>query len=549
MIGSNDNQMIGFAIGNVISQYIPKLGMIAPILGIKIMGWINEGAFSFPEINITYVWILGTACIVIALGWILLNLSYIKSHIMTYWKTEPTSFAAIYDYQHIGYLISYMEKYPKYYDDTFNIDYGNPDTMMDRNADTNSRFGKYFSSGQKIKFNDTRFGLSGWIEIMSIEKTIKQEKFEKKITIKYPVVHVYKRYKINADDYIKKLEHQTQADINQTDRLVLKYFKVIAKSGGKIEKHRQVFFDGKKSTINERKEIYMRTFYHPEKARIVQHLDRIHYEPDFFTSMGQSGYFNAIFHGPAGTGKSSMVYRIAQSWGRHIVSLDLTTIKTKSGIYDIMQNFSDSSTGQYLKSSEVIILLEEFDTVFTYLKKKTEREKRKKERWARYSDYGIYDPPDVKTKKESKTPIVNGDIIGNENDKTDETKTETTSIDDFGNPEDFTLRDLLEILQGPVPREGQIVIATTNKFPELKAECPELFREGRLTPIYFGYLDANYVNDLIDVFFPNHPEMYIDYDPGLATSHIIEIANTARALNDTEYFNKTIKEASLMKSN
>ena len=55
---------------------------------------------------------------------------------------------------------------------------------------------------------------------------------------------------------------------------------------------------------------------------------------------------------------------------------------------------------------------------------------------------------------------------------------------------EFQLEDLLEILQGPVPREGQIIIATTNKFDEIKNECPALFRPGRLTPIEFGSNNA-----------------------------------------------------------
>jgi len=64
----------------------------------------------------------------------------------------------------------------------------------------------------------------------------------------------------------------------------------------------------------------------------------------------------------------------------------------------------------------------------------------------------------------------------------------------------ISLRDLLELLQGPVPMTGAIIIATTNKYEECKQMCPELFRAGRLTPIYCG----NFNSEMIDIVSEHH---------------------------------------------
>jgi hypothetical protein len=61
---------------------------------------------------------------------------------------------------------------------------------------------------------------------------------------------------------------------------------------------------------------------------------------------------------------------------------------------------------------------------------------------------------------------------------------------------------LLELIQGPVPLEGAILVATTNKFEEMNARFPRLFRPGRFEPVYFGYVDDVVLCDMVVHFFP-----------------------------------------------
>jgi hypothetical protein len=63
------------------------------------------------------------------------------------------------------------------------------------------------------------------------------------------------------------------------------------------------------------------------------------------------------------------------------------------------------------------------------------------------------------------------------------------------------LSDLLTLFQGAVPIDGCIIIAMTNKYEEIRKECPALFRAGRLTPVYFGYFDFDLVNQVSMIYF------------------------------------------------
>ena len=119
-------------------------------------------------------------------------------------------------------------------------------------------------------------------------------------------------------------------------------------------------------------------------------------------------------------------------------------------------------------------------------------------------------------------------------------KTGESSSNKNEDKNDFQLEDLLEILQGPVPQEGQIIIATTNKFDEIYKECPALFRPGRLTPIEFGYLGSKEINKLASRYLGVN--INIDFEPKMATSKIIEIITYAKIKNDPNYFTKELSK-------
>jgi hypothetical protein len=75
---------------------------------------------------------------------------------------------------------------------------------------------------------------------------------------------------------------------------------------------------------------------------------------------------------------------------------------------------------------------------------------------------------------------------------------------------ELTLDDLLDVIQGPVPLCGSIIIATTNKYDEIKELCPPLFRHGILTPVLFVYADKYIVNEKCKYFYNTEFKEKID---------------------------------------
>jgi SpoVK/Ycf46/Vps4 family AAA+-type ATPase len=248
----------------------------------------------------------------------------------------------------------------------------------------------------------------------------------------------------------------------------------------------------------------MRPFFHQEKTRLWKTLKTIQTNPDYYISRGQTAGVNLLLHGHGGTGKSSLIYRIAQCFQRNIVSLDLRAL-TKKRAYQIIQRPHSDDYRKY------IILFEEFDISIKelYLREQHTNEDKK------------YDELLDLVKKGAETI--------------------STS---YKKDDDLKLRDLLEIFQGPVPFEQMIIIATTNRYDEIKEMCPELFRPGRLTPVHFDYINRETLQELSQYYFGRKIESYLPDMLNIPTSLIVELA--FEALNNADshvYFVKKLNDA------
>jgi hypothetical protein len=76
--------------------------------------------------------------------------------------------------------------------------------------------------------------------------------------------------------------------------------------------------------------------------------------------------------------------------------------------------------------------------------------------------------------------------------------------------EEYSLRDLLDILQGSLSIDGSVIIATTNNLDKIKNVCPELVRDGRLTPVYFGYQTKESFTELCHYYFKDYEREIIN---------------------------------------
>ena len=188
-----------------------------------------------------------------------------------------------------------------------------------------------------------------------------------------------------------------------------------------------------------------------------------------------SASLGLILHGPPGTGKSTFAYRIAHSLCRHIVSLCLSDfINHKDRLYEIFFGETDHE----FTTKNTVFILEEFDEFIDAIENQT---------------------ISVKTLDKSIQKI------------------------NMNSENSLSIQDMLQILQGPVPNDGMIIIATTNHFEKIREKCPALVRPGRLTPYLFDYLDWGHFSELVEFFFGCPPTM----DPvkiSLSTAEITQIA-------------------------
>jgi hypothetical protein len=307
-------------------------------------------------------------------------------------------------------------------------------------------------------------------------------------------------------------------NILERDHECLTYYKVLPhetkQNGTELQTHQVEFYNGKKLSLEDKENLYMDTLFHHEKDRLWHLIKNIDMCPEKFKEYGQSARLSLLLHGPPGTGKSTFTYRMAMCLTRDIMSMDIRDFSRA----DLYHNLYNPSNGR--KYQSVIYMFEEFDVGIKelYLRAKL-KEKSTNRRFDSMSKvYSIEGP--YKKKGE------------------DSDDYEYDSYCGMDIKSDLNLRDLLEIFQGPIPLDRMLIIATTNKYDEIKEMCPELFRPGRLTPICFGYIHKDTLQDISKYYFNQKLDIYIPDIIKLPTSQIIELAmeSKLRSDNNFEYF-------------
>lgn len=200
----------------------------------------------------------------------------------------------------------------------------------------------------------------------------------------------------------------------------------------------------------------------------------LHHNPqrilnEYFTTSNYINYiiqqptFNLLLHGPPGTGKSKLIETIAKYTSRHIISICLKEYSKYEASKIISAPYFGSK--QY-NSSEVIIVLEEFDQTVEYL------------------------------------------LSDKRNDG-------------------LNLGDLLEMFQSSIPNTGQVIIATSNNYTWMKDKLPALFRPGRLTPVEIGYVNQELFDRIVKYYFDIDNQIDLPSFHTIPTSQIIEYAKMA----------------------
>lgn len=466
-------------VSNIASQKIVEKFRLDPTQMIFISAFISTGLSQF-DYNLHTTYLFGLSIISGILFF---------SHLL--WKKvkKPNSVeycrTLIFDEKIFSLIRFMMRKHPEFWSTNYDLEVGNPFY----------RQLKYWIPLEDVPvhFDDKLHNVKGFFVVKQFEppRGFKNtDDTKENEAVRCVELCIEKGCNINGDTYTDKLEKYEWKVSESETGMELLMIKIIHDEKDKPKNHIVTMYTGSKDSTEQRYKDYMLSYFSEHRDRLWTLVKNIHYHPEKFRAFGQEARINMLFHGPPGTGKSAFAYRLAVSLGRHIVSLDITSmIDKKLDIYQIIQKASID--GVYKKPKEYIVLLEEFDITVMYLHNK---------------------------KKKKETPKLQTYVNANANVH------EGTAIE----PKDreFELEDLLEILQGPVPIPGSIIIATTNKYKEMNELCPALFRPGRLTPVEFGYMTWDSLQEMCRYYFQKElslpPTKII-----IPTSDIIENALSA----------------------
>ena len=297
-------------------------------------------------------------------------------------------------------------------------------------------------------------------------------------------------------------------------------------------------YQGRNRSLAELEPIYMATHFHMEKDRLWSLIKEIDQNKDYYQRYGQTPKLNLLLHGPPGTGKSSFAYRVAMTLRRDIISMDLTKYPNRYIIDKLMHGYINPclSNGHMISPSRLVYVFDEFDRTIEFLIAAQDKEKRLFESKLKSMSAGnglaalLGSAAGKKSKSNSKTNS------GSDSDCEEDDFTIPSVDDTVGDPSTtfasqlLTIKDLLEIFQGVVDVDGRLIFAMTNHYDKIKKECPALFRPGRLTPVYFGYIGRETLLDIIQYYFKNKftiPIGDLDSLPSefkIPTSEIIEQA-------------------------
>lgn len=355
------------------------------------------------------------------------------------------------------------------------------------------------SEDTRVEIKDDRFECYGFLSTRVLEHRADNDhrKFYLGLTLSLNP----KRSKLNMKDYLESIEKAAKDTWKSGATMHLHASTVMPPSsdtGLSLGLNTNLLYSGPRHAHDERFALSMATYFGDLRDTLWPQMCRVNEMVDC-PVMDADPSCNALLYGPPGTGKSSFASRAAIALGRHLVVIDLRNYlhnKTK-----LVQHLNYPVVSFKVREPhEVVFCIEEIDTAIQDLYQM--------EQQALATTKRVLDASSVETKQQKqKKP---GGF----------------------NPETLRLRDLLTIFQGPIPRKGGVILATTNKLDFIQEKVPELLRQGRLQPYKVGYLSRKWLNKLVSYYFPNC-ELTLPACTQLAvsTSSVVNLAVECRNLD------------------
>lgn len=445
-------------------------------------------------------------------------------------KSDEYSTVCLYKDRDIQTFYAYINDHPQYFDIPEDVEYGDPNEIIEReitdslNTTSDNSRSKRSKYDVKVDFNDADFNVSGYyiwtkntVEINSVDKRSKEAI---KVAKQYSYLSIFIKKPGNADTYfssISKLLSESNAN-----ECVLYHEKLIIENY-KVTYNIYEIYRGNKIKIEDLEKQFMAPFFHEQKDYLWNIIKTVHFEPDKIRELGSFPRCSFLFYGPPGTGKSNFPYRVARCLNRHVISLDLRKCNRESA-YKILRRpyiYDSSNLGTiYLNPKDVVFIFDEFDLTVTELATRSKLKSSIDTKYLSYFDMFVNDIDTV-------------DNLANDKDK--KTFKYSDYRSSYYNESDLTLDDLLEILQGPVPNEGSLIFATTNRYEDIKNACPALVRYGRLTPVYFPNITTKTLNDITRYYFDQETKLVIppncDILPAQAVDYAINVKRDGKGLD------------------
>jgi hypothetical protein len=449
---------------------------------------------------------------------------------------------------------SYYNKMIKYINTNKSFYYPDQTTINDNHTEI------FFEPNKTILFNDTQFGMRGYINWLGDTITLSHcdlstsEHGDRPYTVK---------------NYIDDIMNHVALLEKAENKLTLYNVFMLNKSVTT-----ELMYDNIDRSPDVLENLFIKTLFHKDIESLWKQIEEINYHPNrYYQKTGSTPRMNRLLYGPPGTGKSTFAYRVAMATKRHIINIRLNNFSKK----ELIKVFREPViNGLVYRPCDVIYVLDEFDTdIESILVKSACKEKQMGQIERTVNSFfrnmigsresspspshdspvdeleDMTEKPKVPSKKLSESPRFDRDEVTDVSNKISkigeylDTMTETyDKINDIG-ADIIRIEDLLTIFQGATPIEGCIIIAMTNKYEELRAKCPALFRHGRLTPTYFGHFDIDMLNKVSLHYFGKGFTTTVEQNTliKIPPSHVMEIINCAM-LHDKdkyEYFLDTIR--------
>jgi len=201
-----------------------------------------------------------------------------------------------------------------------------------------------------------------------------------------------------------------------------------------------------------------------------------------------------LFYGHPGTGKTSAVQAMSSEDKRHIIEVPFSRLETNEELESIFS--LTEIEGIEFTQNDIIILFEELDIGISRMMNNINNDKNEN-----ILDY-LKNSLKNDIKKNNDDNSNDNDDNSNDNDKNDKNdkkniKNENNLNIDNGKDK-LDLAMLLSRIDGISAATGIIIVGTTNDPSKI---CPALRRNGRLSPVFFDYMEQNNIQKMLEDYY------------------------------------------------